>query len=98
VAYAQAQQVEAQRESIREENKKRRKEGLPRIAVPRKTRLDKKVVRRVTDTSATDESSEPSTDDDEFSARKAKVKDKFTYEGRESMPSVSHQELTRCQR
>ena len=83
MAYAQAQEVEAQRESIREANKVRRKRGLPRIPIPRKTKASGKAVKRHSDTSATDEDAELTSDEEHYFIKSGKVKEKFTYEGRE---------------
>lgn len=96
MAYAEAQEVEAQRESIREENKVRRKKGLPRIPVPRNTKASRKPVKRQSDTSATDEDAELTTDHEHYNIKSGKVKEKFTYEGRESLTLDRYRELTVC--
>ena len=93
MAYAEAQEVEAQRESIREENKVRRKKGLPRIPVPRKTQASRKPVKRQSDTSATDEDAELTTDEEHHFVKSGKLKEKFTYEGRESSVLDRYREL-----
>jgi hypothetical protein len=93
VAYAEAQEVEAQRESIREANKIRRKNGLPRIPVPRKTKASGKPVKRQSDTSATDEDAELTTDEEHHFIKSGRLKEKFTYEGRESLVLDRYREL-----
>lgn len=79
--YAKAQEIEAQRESVREANKLRRELGLPRMPIPKKTKPTKKI-KRDPDTSATDEDAEMTTDEEHYFVMSGKVKEKFTYEGR----------------
>jgi len=99
VAYAQAQEVEAQRESIREANKIRRKEGLPRVPLPRRPKAARKAVKRDPDISATDEDAELTSDEEHHLIKSGNLKEKFTYEGRESSDDVDrNRELTTYQR
>jgi hypothetical protein len=76
--------VEARRESIREANKIRRKQGLPRVPLPRRTKSvkPKKSLKRVSDTSATDEEAEITTDEEHYPIKTGHLKEKFAYEGR----------------